>query len=138
MFSIFPGLFLLFTKKKRKKCEYNIPLEIVFWKVVLFWIFWSIFDPRIFFEGRCHLQACNDSEYLGWKLEWNLPGKSPLSLCLITSCSFFKFSFYFLSQQIWLQCFACSRCARFASFTHIHISILLRILFPCRLWHSLQ
>ena len=29
--------------------------------------------------------------------------------------------FYFLSQQIWLQCFVCSGCARCGSFTYMHI-----------------
>ena len=147
-------------------------------KLALFWIFCSIFDPRTFLEGRCHLQNCKFGDYsvtfsngfkaavvgtghkeaaflhsqiwvLGQqslngsgvvvcKLEWNVPGKSPLSLCLITSGSYFYLKFYFLSQQICLQCFVCSRCARCGSFTHIHISILLHILFPCRLCHNVE
>ena len=34
-----------------------------FWNMDVLWIFWSICDPRICFQGRCHLQACNDFEY---------------------------------------------------------------------------
>ena len=33
-------------------------------------------------------QSLNGSGVLGCKLDWNVPGKSPLGLCLITSCSY--------------------------------------------------
>ena len=75
-------------------------------------------------------QSLNGSPVLGCKLEWNGPGKSPLSLYLTKYCSFLKFNFHCLSQQVWLQCFACCRCARCGCFPRIPISFLLRILFP--------
>ena len=50
-------------------------------------------------------QSLNGSGVVGCKLEWNVPGKSPLSLCLITSGSYFYLNFYFLSQQICFKCF---------------------------------
>ena len=44
-------------------------------------------------------QSLTGSGVLGFKLEWNVRGRSPLSLCLITSSSYFSLNFYFLSQQ---------------------------------------
>ena len=45
-------------------CEYNIPPEIVFLEGFPLLNFVVDFRPQDFFESRCHLQACNDCEYL--------------------------------------------------------------------------
>ena len=53
-----------FLLKKGNSWEYNITLEIVSWKLALCLIFWSIFQPRIFLESRCHLPNSKFGEYL--------------------------------------------------------------------------
>ena len=58
-----PFSFLL-KKRRRKKCEYNIPLEIAFLEGCPLEIFGRFSTPGFFFESRCHLQACIDCEYL--------------------------------------------------------------------------
>ena len=45
----FPVLcFLSVTQKQKKNCEYNKPLEVVFWEGCPVLNVSSIFDPRIF------------------------------------------------------------------------------------------
>ena len=172
------------TKKERKTKKQNTNVHKIcllkrsFWNMDVLWIFWSICDPRICFQGRCHLQACNDFEYqltisagikaavvwnghkvaavlpyqiwllgpqslngsrvLDWNLEWSVPGESPSSLSHYFLFVFLIYVFYFLLQRVWLQCLACCRCGRCGSFTHIQMSVLPGILFPCTLWQNVE
>ena len=47
------------NKEKKKECELNVPLEIVFWKDCPLLNFFIDIRTQDFFEGRCHLQRCN-------------------------------------------------------------------------------
>ena len=56
--------FSFLFKKKKKSVSTIYLLKVSSWNVALFWMFRSIFNPRIVLEGRCHLQACKFCEYL--------------------------------------------------------------------------
>ena len=62
--------------------------------------------------------------------------KKPLKFVSLLLVRVFNLIFYFLLQQVWLQCLACCRYDRCGSFTHIQMSVLPGILFPCTLWQN--